>query len=275
MTSWILFKCDRCGVPESIKERHELFDAPPLFEVDDLKDAGSLANKLRAKKDPLSQYLHSQLSPKTQRLLEQYDATAQPNLELLIFLAADLNQLLKGPSLHDNNRFKQVVFSDETEGLLAKENTGGGLLRLNRLLLEDAYPHEIAKGLFGEKHLCLQCMRLALLSAGPSPCSVCKKPAFRSSPNSEPICPDCVEELKKPNCRRCGHKMDKVAINRSSGTVFHDAAIYDWCCYNCAQVAREQEFERQRRRRRIFYCAFCLFGILFLLIVSYIMWKVV
>ena len=53
--------------------------------------------------------------------------------------------MLSGPSLYDPARFRNVVLRPETEQLL-KQNPGGQqLARLNKLLLEDAYPTELEK----------------------------------------------------------------------------------------------------------------------------------
>ena len=56
-----------------------------------------------------------------------------------------LNTLLKGSSLYQAERFKGVQLSEETKKLIEREPQGEDLIRLNRMLLEDAYPHEIAK----------------------------------------------------------------------------------------------------------------------------------
>jgi hypothetical protein len=56
-----------------------------------------------------------------------------------------LNQVISGPSIYDRARFKDIVLRPETEQLLRQHPSGQQLARLNKLLLEDAYPAELAK----------------------------------------------------------------------------------------------------------------------------------
>ena len=60
-------------------------------------------------------------------------------------LVKDLNQILAGPSIYDKARFANVTLRPETEQLLRQNPSGQPLARLNKLLLEDAYPAELAK----------------------------------------------------------------------------------------------------------------------------------
>jgi hypothetical protein len=64
---------------------------------------------------------------------------------LISTLAKDINQVISGPSIYDIARFSQVVLRPETEQLLQQNVYGPQLARLNKLLLEDAYPAELAK----------------------------------------------------------------------------------------------------------------------------------
>jgi hypothetical protein len=60
-------------------------------------------------------------------------------------LVRELNQVIAGPPIYDKARFANVVLRAETQQLV-KQNPGGQqLARLNKLLLEDAYPAELAK----------------------------------------------------------------------------------------------------------------------------------
>jgi hypothetical protein len=125
--------------------------SPFLFGADDFtvdKDtrAVRLIQKLQSE-EALSKYLRNMLSDVTKQLLEQHVTTEQPTKEFLIALAEDFNRLLEDNSLHDEASFKQVILSDETKRLLNQQPGHDDLIRLNRLLLEDAYPHEIEKSL--------------------------------------------------------------------------------------------------------------------------------
>ncbi|MDQ3818316.1 MAG: phospho-N-acetylmuramoyl-pentapeptide-transferase [Acidobacteriota bacterium] len=117
--------------------------APPMLR--ELRDASSLSAKLKESRDPLSEYLVSQLSPETQRMLRAYDGTSQLPEADQRRLVDELNGLLRGPSLYDEQRFSQVRLSDEAKRFIALNPKGDDLIRLNRQLLEEAYPAEIPK----------------------------------------------------------------------------------------------------------------------------------
>jgi len=118
-----------------------------------------LTKKLWDKKDPVSQFVYGQLSPNTQQQYESYVALNPSSTDLdgikkkadilkshLNGLAGDLNKLINsGQSIYDQTRFAQVKLSDFTSQFMAQNPTGDKITRLNRLLLEDAYPTELVK----------------------------------------------------------------------------------------------------------------------------------
>ena len=71
-----------------------------LFDIDAIKDSGSLAVKLEDTRAPLSQFIASRLSEDIQWLLVGYDGVSNPSPKLQKALLTDLNQLLQaGPPL--------------------------------------------------------------------------------------------------------------------------------------------------------------------------------
>ena len=118
-----------------------------LFGVGDLKDPTSLAAKLRDPDpaDHVSQFLHNKLSNNTRTLLREYNGATPPSEKLQAALIQELNQLLKDVSLYDEDRFAKVTLRKETKDLIDLNRQRKGLIHLNRFLLEDAYPQEIAK----------------------------------------------------------------------------------------------------------------------------------
>lgn len=113
--------------------------------------------KLSAKADPVSEFLYGKLRPETQQLLGQvFDSLLLPENELanekkenikqfVKLFFEDLNTVIKEESIYDQNRFSKVTLSDFTKEYLAKQPTGSLVVRLNRLLLEDAYPEIIKR----------------------------------------------------------------------------------------------------------------------------------
>lgn len=119
-----------------------------------------LANKLFASsRDPLSQYLFDQLSPATKEIWANYNALNPSGSDFdgikrkgdlrksfLSSLATDFTRIISsGQSLYDPARFSKVKLSPFTEQYMASNPQGDKLQRLNRLLLEDAYPDDIIK----------------------------------------------------------------------------------------------------------------------------------
>ena len=116
-----------------------------LFHLKDLKDPGSLAVKLQDTRAVVSKPIVAQLSAETQRLLDEYDGISNPSPALQKALLDDLNRLLQVPSLYDTQHLANIELSEQTQALLAENpQNGEALVRLNRLLLTDVYPYELA-----------------------------------------------------------------------------------------------------------------------------------
>ncbi len=140
--------------------------APSTFSVGDLVDVPSLAGKLKQPADSVSIYLKGLLSREAAKALEKYqDAHSDPK-PLQGVLVEDLNRIIDGPSIHDVARFTGVILRPETQHLLTQKPQEEALVRLNRLLLEDAYPLEISQKSFivrdGFQVRDLSCMRPGL-----------------------------------------------------------------------------------------------------------------
>jgi hypothetical protein len=117
-----------------------------LFSVGDFIDLPSFVAKLRTQdprtQDSISKYLWNQFSASTQGVLTS--ATSTPEEQKLALVQA-LDNILKGVLIYETVRFAGVALSPETLALRSQNPQGTDLIRLNRLLLEDAYPLEIAK----------------------------------------------------------------------------------------------------------------------------------
>ncbi len=116
-----------------------------LFDIDAVKDSGSLVVKLQDTRAPVSEFIASQLSEDMQWVLLGYNGTSTPSAQQQKVLLSDLNQLLQGGSLYDTQRFANIELSEQTQALIAENpKSGEAVVRLNRFLLADAYPHELA-----------------------------------------------------------------------------------------------------------------------------------
>lgn len=114
------------------------------FQLEDLKDPGSLAVKLQDTRAAISQYVAAQLSAETQQLLDEYDGISNPTPELQKALLDDLNRRLQAGPLYDAESFADIRLSEGTQEFLAQNpESGDSLIHLNRFLLTDAYPYEL------------------------------------------------------------------------------------------------------------------------------------
>ena len=116
-----------------------------LFDREAMKDPGSLIVKLQDTRAPVSELIASQLSEDMQWVLFGYNGVNTPSTRQQEVLLSDLNRLLQGDSLYDAQRFANIELSEQTQVLIAENPQGGeALVRLNRCLLADVYPYELA-----------------------------------------------------------------------------------------------------------------------------------
>jgi hypothetical protein len=134
----------KAKLKDSLTSAEETDDFP-LFSGRDLLDALGFVQKLTTRSDRLSIFLYEHFCMRTRRLVGQCLATNQLSKELRLAVTSDLNVVLKDPSLYDPKRFEQVALTSATKQLLAQPLPGDKLQLLNRCLLEDAFPNEIAK----------------------------------------------------------------------------------------------------------------------------------
>jgi tetratricopeptide (TPR) repeat protein len=123
------------------------------FKDSDFLNVKDLASKISRNGEPLGKFLYDSCSKETQTLLDnKSDESA-----LKRGLEKDLNEILQNGSIYNSDRFKNVKLpvlilhsvDNAPEGkpqTIAWANTS---VRLNRRMLEEAYPQDIAKTLGG------------------------------------------------------------------------------------------------------------------------------
>jgi hypothetical protein len=104
-----------------------------------ITDPAAFAARLTQGTDPISIFLRDRLQESVKTDLDSKAAISA--------LVKDLNQVIAGPSIYEKARFGQVILRPETARLLEQNPGGQQLARLNKLLLEDAYPDQLAKSL--------------------------------------------------------------------------------------------------------------------------------
>ena len=114
------------------------------FSVRDLADPQALALAWRQPADPVSALLRLRLTPQQTAVIATA-SSSRPSVSLLRTLCAGLNGVLDDPDFYDAQRFAAVALRDATRALIGPAYSMQSRRRLNRMLLEDAYPAALAR----------------------------------------------------------------------------------------------------------------------------------
>lgn len=114
----------------------------PWFTVEDFLNPFGISNKILSSPDPFSKHLKTLFSPQSLETLSNPNSTAQQQKFVLI---EELNKAIQGPLLYDDQRFADINLSSDAKRLKAQNPKAEDLIRLNRLLLEDAYSRELRR----------------------------------------------------------------------------------------------------------------------------------
>jgi transmembrane protein TMEM260 (protein O-mannosyltransferase) len=106
------------------------------FKESDFVDPAAFLAKLR-EPDPLSKHVLNSLSPQTRALLDR----GAPDKEWRKAVAHDLNtRVLEKGKLYSPELFANVKLSERTQKFIKEDPKSHTLIRLNRILLEEAFP---------------------------------------------------------------------------------------------------------------------------------------
>ncbi len=108
-----------------------------------IKDPATFATWLTDGSDAMSVYLRTRLPEPLKKELTTWSPTAANAKTILSALVKEINQIITGPSLYDKDRFTGIVLRKETAQLIVQDPQGVNRARMNKLLLEDAYPEEL------------------------------------------------------------------------------------------------------------------------------------
>ncbi len=114
----------------------------PMVNAGELQDLPAFTAQLKSQSEEISKYVDSRLSPELAKQLTE-PATQSLTQAQTDTLVTNLNSIILGPSIYDEKRFAGVKLSSETESLLKSSQPDTS--RLNRLLLQDAFPGDIKK----------------------------------------------------------------------------------------------------------------------------------
>ncbi|MEP7367317.1 MAG: DUF1080 domain-containing protein [Acidobacteriota bacterium] len=111
----------------------------------DISDVMAFARKITSGSDAVTVYLRGRMQDSVKDAAAAYiatgDTTKAANSAVARVIAKEVTQILAGPSIYDEARFRGVTLRPETARLLKRKQTDAA--RLNKMLLEDAYASEL------------------------------------------------------------------------------------------------------------------------------------
>jgi predicted RND superfamily exporter protein len=131
------------GLPAVVYDLKLLFATASTFAADDITNLPVLVGKLTAKQDPVSTFVGDHLDLAARSQMASYQCGKQNEDELQAALAKDFNRIIAGPLIFSPDRFRAVSLKPATAQLLRSRPQGEDLMRLNKMLLQDAFPGEV------------------------------------------------------------------------------------------------------------------------------------
>jgi hypothetical protein len=110
-----------------------------------ITDPAAFASKLANGTDAVSVFLRGGMDPSLKADLATYSPTAENTKAVISALVKYLNQVISGASIPEQMHLGNIVLRPETNRLLQQHPHGQQLARLNKMVLEDAYPAELEK----------------------------------------------------------------------------------------------------------------------------------
>jgi predicted DNA-binding ribbon-helix-helix protein len=127
------------------KARNDQIPDAFRFVAGDILDLRSLAGKLNDPPDPFSQYISGSLQPETRELLNSFDGSKEATGRLAEALVHELNRIALDSAMFEARRFAHVESSEQARALIEARPEGKDLVRLNAMLIEEAYPQELLR----------------------------------------------------------------------------------------------------------------------------------
>ena len=116
-----------------------------MFSPDDFKDPSTFICELAQSANPVSKFLWRQFPNATRRGLQTHECGVDNTEHARTALVERLNKVLSGSSIYHEIRFAGVKLAEETRRRAGQESGGEDLIRLNRMLLEEAFPRDIRR----------------------------------------------------------------------------------------------------------------------------------
>jgi NAD-dependent DNA ligase len=205
------------------------------FLPSEIINLSSFATRLMQQSDAVSKFLWGNFGKKTKKLLSEYGCVDSDTKPLSEALAKELNKIINAanPPIYSSQCFSSVNLSEEVKKLLDQKPQQKAMIRLNRLLLENAYPLELAKTQSSDVRIG---DTVVIEKAGEVIPAVVSVVESKRPRDAEPF--DFAKHIHG-KCPACG------------GQIARDPEFSVWRCQNIAgcpaQSVRRVEFMAQRR----------------------------
>ena len=120
--------------------------ASSAFAAEDIKGWPAVINQLKWQSNGVSAFLWQGMSKPEQLQLWSYQPSAPNAKQAQEVVLQALNKAIAEPGFYEPERFRGIFLRPETANLLRRIPAGLKLAHLNRLLLEDVFPVELARG---------------------------------------------------------------------------------------------------------------------------------
>lgn len=118
--------------------------APVTLAREDMVDPAGFINRLNARSCPVTAFLNEQLDSAARAGIAAFLSGNTDPRQTLSPLIRSINRILMTGTLYSPSRFHEVTLRAETKELLGRNRSNYEEGRLNRLLMEDAFPVELA-----------------------------------------------------------------------------------------------------------------------------------
>lgn len=115
------------------------------FEADHVRDFPALASRVKTGTDPMASLVASQMSPTNRAVLAAWQPGQPLSPRLREMLIGALNDTIRKQTVGDPARFGSIPLRPYTQELIVRSPQADNLIRLNRALLEDAFPAELTQ----------------------------------------------------------------------------------------------------------------------------------
>lgn len=109
----------------------------------------AFATKLLQGSDAVSRFLMEKLSLETKTELVMHETGNPLSESLQSLLVKDINSIIKNGPIYEDALFSGIALREGTLRLLNRNPQGDALAKLNRMLIEDAYPEEVSRNPVG------------------------------------------------------------------------------------------------------------------------------